>query len=261
MPFLSFLRLDHPALWVAALLAGRAAWSHARWLGLHRRTFPAGTWARRGVDWIALPEAQALAALLYHVLPYLVAIGARLGDRDDLGLRPPTPASLLAALAAAIAVAALVALNQWWFQRSTGWRLPRGPLPLTPEVVGAIALEALMREAHWAFFRSAPLAIGMANRSAAVFLALAVLALESWTDPRRREMLLEPRAALELARGAALAVLSAVVFLASGSVVVCLGAHGAAVAALAAFGALPAPEIWPVVPAVPDASTIEPTVV
>jgi hypothetical protein len=94
-----------------------------------------------------------------------------------------------------------------------------------------------------------------------VFLALAVLALESWTDPRRREMLLEPRAALELARGAALAVLSAVVFLASGSVVVCLGAHGAAVAALAAFGALPAPEIWPVVPAVPDASTIEPTVV
>ncbi|MFQ5460466.1 MAG: hypothetical protein ACE5EL_06695, partial [Anaerolineae bacterium] len=93
------------------------------------------------------------------------------------------------------------------------------------QAAGALALETGALEAHWAFFRAAVLTVGLSDTGAAVFIALGLLALEAWSDPRRRAAIRDPIAAHRLAVQGCAAIMSGLVFLATGSTPVCMVAH------------------------------------
>ena len=176
----------------------------------------------------------------YLIVPFVVAVRLRLGEPGDLGLRlPGWPEALFALGLVGVVVAATAATGRL-FERASGSR--RTPSPgLGRHELGLLALKSLAVEAHWAFIRSAPLSIGLDSVGLAVMLGLGLLALEAWSDPERRMAFHEPKQALWMSRGAALAVLSAAVFLATGSTPACMGAHLLGRGSLVALGYLPEP--------------------
>jgi hypothetical protein len=122
-------------------------------------------------------------------------------------------------------VFAWAAVAQGAFERASGHAVARERARPSWLALEAIALAALGFEAYWAFVRGAFLSVGLANGTLAVFLSLSVLALQAWASPGRRAQMLDPAAATVLARNALTALASAVVFLAAGSLLVCVGAH------------------------------------
>jgi hypothetical protein len=247
--------LFHPAVWVALLLAGRAIAAHHAWLYDHGLE-PPGAVARLR----ASANAAAALRVAYLAGPLVLAVALRVGDARDLGLvRPPASfAPLIVGLTAAAAIAG----SRLWFEHVTDYRLPRSAPGKDTDYWGRVALQALALEAHWALFRAGTLSIGFAEMTLAVYLALGLLALEGWSDPARRLDLVDPEAAVGLARGAAFAIVSAVTFILTGSLAACILAHLAAAIPLGYYGFLPLPWRNEVEPrTVPEARSIEPTVV
>jgi hypothetical protein len=158
------------------------------------------------------------------------------------------PAAIAEAVLLAIAVAALSLLIRALLVRAAGqhlawtWRRP------SAYGLGALVLAALAAETHWAFFRAGALSIGLRNPVAAVYAALAILALEAWANPWRRTAMNDAWYAERLSRGASLAILSATTFLLTASTPLCFAAH------LIARGlgemATPGAEEWPPVVAI-----------
>jgi hypothetical protein len=170
--------------------------------------------------------------------------------------------ALATALVLAVVVGVVVAGSDLWFRWSQDRPAQLASRRLTPFSFGTLALGALCLEAHWAFFRAGPLALGLQNETLAVYLGLGILGLEAWVNPAARAARGDPEAMGGHARSAALAVLSMSVFLATGSSLACLAAHIATATGWALAG-IPAVEAAaPPTPAGPGSlESIEPTVV
>jgi hypothetical protein len=131
---------------------------------------------------------------------------------------------LVAAVISAL-IAATLALGSIWLDRSAKRALPNGPFVPRLDVAAYVVVLAFLREAHWAFFRTGTLGVGLQNTTLAVFIAVGLLALEAWSNPRNRAAFDDVRASRDLAQSAGLAVVSAMVFLVTGSTPACLVAH------------------------------------
>lgn len=214
-------------------------------------------WAARGAArrhrWLA-PAARA--AFLLGIPT--AALALRVVGPEALGIaRPVSVRATAAVAAAAVATLALLTVSHWWFERANGRRVAPERGALTVASVGALAIEAALLEAHWAFFRAGLLSLGTANLSLAVALAVALVGVEAWTSPWRRADLARPEGAQDLVPSAALCVLSGLVFFSTGSSVLGWGLH---VAVLTGYRTVSPPTV----PATATESrpvAVEPTVV
>lgn len=224
----------HPLTWAALWIAVYALASIVQ-ASLHERApgnaFEAWVWRTMHDP----PRAMVLRTA-YLVAPLVLASLLRIAEPAELGLVAPAGqrAVLLAAGLACAVVAALVGGGRRYARLSEG-APPPGAQP-DRRVAATVALEGVSLEAYWAFVRGAVLSVGLGNTTLAVFLALGLLALQSWTNPARRADFLEPDEAAGLGHGAGLALLSAAAFLAAGSLVVCVLVHWGAALALEALG-------------------------
>lgn len=255
-------------LWIIASLLLYAALTNGLWALEHlpagrRRSLPAALADARlralglGLYWIGIPVLAVLSRA-----PGLRPSQMGLPDRIAASALPATPEIFRTGVVviglAGLVVLGLLASRRWFDRcmaspRSWSWRRP-GPADL-----GRVALLALALEIHWAFFRSGVLSLGLANPSAALYLALGLLALEGWSNPAQRAAALELEASRAQSATAALAVLSLLVFLATGSLAWCLAAHLAAGTALACV--LTTEPVAAPAPAADPLAGIEPTVV
>jgi len=244
---------------LTVLVAARGAAANAWW----RRGLVATPGLLRPViDHLsAHPGATAAGRLTYLTAPYLAAIALRLAEASELGLAlPPSGASWLLAAAIAIATAmAILAVSV----SLVPVLVPLGERrAIDRQTAGALALETCALEAHWAFFRAAVLTVGLSDTGAAVFVALGLLALEAWSDPRRRVAIRDPMAAHRLAVQGCAAIMSGLVFLATGSTPVCILAHLALRTGLLAAGVGETPMPLPGLSGdVHEPTTVEATVV
>lgn len=262
--------------WIVGSIALLAAMTNVRWALAH-----AHAPASRAPRWLVSREAAAVARGLYLFGIPVLAMALRIPGLHAGNLGIPTPESLdrgwraigldagtlvTAGLWSAAAVATIAA-GRWWLARGATVRPMLALRAPAAKRIGTLALAALLWEVHWAFVRAGALSIGLDNRTAAVFLGLGLLGIEAWVDPATRAAIHDEDAMARRSLTAVLAVLSAIVFLATGSSLACLLGHLLAGAALivispsdtTSVGALdPAP---PADAGGPDIGAIEPTVV
>ncbi len=229
--------LGSPLVWIAASMAAYALVTNVAWAAkLEPQRFSSlQRWAG------LLPPSYSASALQVAHIAYffgfpLLALGMRVGRPVHWGLAlPPSPRSAMLAVAVAVAGIAIIGGGDLWLDRAAGRDRPIGPVAVPANVLAALALAALLSEAHWAFFRTGPLSIGLRNTTLAVFLSLGLVALESWSNPWRRAAFDDVRDCRSLALTAGLAVQSAAVYLVTWSSVMCLATHLAAVCVLASL--------------------------
>jgi hypothetical protein len=127
-----------------------------------------------------------------------------------------------AATGLALAMAGLVALALAWAnanRRGAGTWLAFPPCP-----AWQVILHGLYREVHWAFYRGA-LAVVLDNVYAGIFGGLALVYLEWSLDPAWRHAWRDPAQAGAPWLAAGLALLSALIFLLTRNLWICLAAH------------------------------------
>jgi hypothetical protein len=107
----------------------------------------------------------------------------------------------------------------------------------TPPILAHYVLSVALREAHLAFYRAVlTMELWGQHTSPAVFAALGLVGLESYANPRIRHVLAsDPSGRHQLVMAACLAVLSGVVFDATGSLFLSTAAHLTAGALLPAI--------------------------
>jgi hypothetical protein len=253
--------LLHPVTWVMLMLAGHALHSAWRWTRGHGPAdiagrHDAGEWART-----AYLAGIPIAAIALRVVPSPAHIGLGLPARPWIGL----------GWAVAAGIAAAAAISLW----EAGWR-PRvalerlrtartGPRRLvwTGGRAISIARRTLEHELHWAFFRAAALATSFGFYEAgaigpSLWLALALLGLEGWSDPAVRARLAAADTAGPVARTAALAIASTLAFALSGS---SIGGGVAQLLGRFAIAHIGPSTLEPFSPARVDAAVVEPVVV
>jgi hypothetical protein len=212
-----------PLTWILVPLVGAAVFWNLAWYARESQT-PALARLLELAD--RPPPWPTVAWGLYLAAVPMVALALRVVTPERMGLQGPTSAATAGvAIAIAVSIAAFLLATRQWFYRAT--RRPR-TMAVTghdARTVGNMALFALFLELHWAFFRAGLLSLGFDRASLAVFLALGVLAIEAWSDPRRRGDLDEPETASNLAEGAALAILSSVTILVTASSILALVLH------------------------------------
>lgn len=167
-----------------------------------------------------------IARIAYLVGLPVLALALRAMQPAELGLAPPR--SLVTAVAAtgiAAGVAALVIGARRWYGRAAGEASTRSRWPITGLALAEIALDAFLRESHWAFVRAGALAATGPDLGRASVVAVVLLALEAWSDPSRRTAFRTARAAHGLTRGAALTIMSGMVFATSASSILAWGLH------------------------------------
>ncbi len=201
-----------PLLWFAASLFVYGAAVNIPWSPAARRSLEPGLPWLRATWLLGVPIA---------------AVALRIPAPGSMGLRPPAP--LLAGSLAALC-ATLIAYVVLRFA-SPGWPPPlrRGMKRPTLDLMraGANGWEAMQTEAHWAFARAAALSAGLpalgegvsrASLGLGLGLAVALLALEAASRPATRAAWATGDRAT--AHGAALMLLSMVVFALCGSSIV-----------------------------------------
>ena len=130
---------------------------------------------------------------------------------------PSWSRSILLGFGTALLVSALVVANRLWLAAARGWAgRPQFRLPDSSRVLAELE-SSFLDEMHWAFYRAGILSIGLRNQGLAVFIALGFLALEAWSDPKTRKDFHKADASQAISQKAALALLSALVFLQTGS--------------------------------------------
>jgi hypothetical protein len=208
----------HDALWWAlAAVCLRAVAANALWLA--RGNGPDGRWnsaMARMVLWLAEPRFTTALRLGFFLGVPVAALAARVVTPRQLGLAAPRPlGSAALALGLGAAATALVWGSAEWL-RPDGARRARTSaqlLPLVQRVLG----DSLLRETHWAFLRACLLTLGSANPTANVAAAVGLAAAEAWADPARRARMTEPGPSGASSQVAAMAIVSAYAFLATGS--------------------------------------------
>jgi hypothetical protein len=143
-----------------------------------------------------------------------------------MGLVAPTSVLDVAVGTAFMALtAAMLIVTRAWYEQSHGrdWR-PTFRRPRVDEI-GHVALVALLLEAHWALYRAGALSVASRSAALAVYLSLALLAVEAWSNPRTR-LSHETRSGVwRQARTASLAIASGTVFLVTGNSILSLIGH------------------------------------
>jgi hypothetical protein len=173
----------------------------------------------------ASPGATYLARALYLAAPPAAALALRVTSPRAMGLTLPYSPVAAGVSVLLVAGAAFVALGtRLLYDRASGQPLLRPGARLAPAAVAWLVLDAVLLETHWAFFRSATSPHGAAT-SAAVFAALGLLAIESWSNPWKRSAMTDPERVHTLTAPASMAIASALVFLASGSTIFALVLH------------------------------------
>ena len=248
-----------PVAWVVGALAARALAANVRWALADLRGRPYATGAPR-VTWRQPHVVLSVRALYLLGLP-VAALGLRVVPPALLGLTVPRdPRIWLGAVGLTAMTLAVVAGTSALHAHLAGRPVQVSRHGLPPSALGALALNVLFLEAHWAFFRAAGLSFGAPSVTMGAYFGVALLGIEAWSDPARRAAWTAPDAAPHAARGAALVILSTTVFLLSGSSVAAFVMHIAVGIALAAIG--------PETAAAPDGADgrrdrarVEPTVV
>jgi hypothetical protein len=205
------------------------------------------------------PRNARIAAVALLSLPLIIATWLRVLEPAAAGLVPP-PSTRSVVVAAAVAVVLWLWL---WVSHRTYVRSVGAPTPRSRRVswhgLEAVLLAAIGLEAYWAFVRGALLSVGLANTTLAVFLSLGVLAMQAWASPAARAGIVDLHGSAELARRAHFALLSALVFLATGSLIVCVVSHISLGVVSAATGLLEVTDPETAVDV--DTVQVEPTIV
>lgn len=220
--------LDHPLAWIAASLAAYAIATSLTWaISLEPGRFAMlPGWSRRRRVAAHGPALSLLARVGYFLGIPALAIALRVGRPSHWGLAlPPSNWSIGVAAAVTVGTAALLLAGRLWLDRCADRPIALSFAPPNRTIVGEAIFEGLLAEAHWAFFRAGTLAVGLSNTTFAVFLSLGLLALEAWSNPWLRASFDDVHAATRLSLPAALAVMSTVVFLVTGSAPACFVAH------------------------------------
>jgi hypothetical protein len=248
-------------IWLLCSWAVAVLWANLGWVW---RRAPAGALSRavnRVVGWPYSGWLLQLARLLYYVgLPFAAlvwghdAVNARLLglQRVELPLGSAAVGTVVAenwldwlrdlgwAAALGVGLWALLAVAWWRLRRAlAAARLSSPPVRLdTPWV---LLREAVFHEAHWAFYRNAPvLALGSTYWGA--WIALALVGLEALLNPAWRVRMQSPEHNLEGVMRVALAVVSSALFLETANLWLAIGLHFGVSLGLAVFTrALPLP--------------------
>jgi hypothetical protein len=232
-------------LWLCGSLLLAALWTNLHWFFRQPRSDAAGEFVARLISWRFSPWLLQLLRLLYYIG---VPFAALLWGHDAvvgrlLGLQP-----LNLSIAGGQEAGASVAVNwlDWvhdvgwaatlgigtWGVLALGWWAYRRAVvaPGEESVVtrssrsGWVLLrEAAYHEAHWAFYRNAPiLAVGPYW---GVWTGLALVALEAALNPGWRKDLSDPQQAPGRLMRGALAVVSSVLFLLTENLWLALAIH------------------------------------
>jgi len=204
-------------------------------------SYAVGNWLRWGLrtrDLLPAPyrgwPEQVARFLFFLGIPYLALGGwprppfSGLLSRQDLGLagfEPAWPAiRWLGAVGAGLGLgvaAGLILLLAWLHaNRPAG----AGRLRFPPRPWWALLLDGLYLQVHWAFYRGA-LAVVLDDPHTAAFLGLGLITLEWGLNPFWREGWRAPLGAGRRWLRAALALVTAVIFLLTRNLWVCLGVH------------------------------------
>lgn len=213
-----------PFVWTLASVATYAIAVNVTWLLETRTGGP--EWLEPLASFVRIPGLRLIAAVLFLLGVPLLAIALRVVRPSRMGLVAPTSASDVAMAAAfMVLTAALLIVTRAWYEHSQGrgWR----PTMRRPGVdgIGRVALLALILEAHWALYRAGALSVASRSAALAVYLSLALLAVEAWSHPRTRLAHETRSGAWRHARTAALAIASGTVFLVTGNSILSLIGH------------------------------------
>jgi|GEM_PF-6283183 hypothetical protein len=167
-----------------------------------------------------------VASVAYLLGIPLLAVSLRVARPSYMGLAAPSSwTSTIVALLFALGMLGLTIAAHAQLQRANDRRVRLTLRMPRIEEIGGIALTALLLEAHWALFRAGALSVASRSATLAVYLSLALLAVEAWSNPRTRLEHQSPDALRRHSRTASLAVLSGTVFLVSGSSILSLMCH------------------------------------
>jgi hypothetical protein len=201
-------------------------------------------WILRSRDRLPVPYASWLVQiarfLFYLGIPYLALGGwprppfgglLSLADMGLVGLGgrwPPSRWLEAAATAIGFGLLACLLLGLAWANanrsRSTGAGPSRRPFPFPARPWWAILIDVLYSQVHWAFYWGA-LAVLLQDLYRGVFLGLGLVYLEWALNPFwRRGWRGDPQAAAQWL-GAALALVTALIFLSTRNLWLCLGVH------------------------------------
>ena len=216
-------------VWLALLLAGTLfARSGVRWLSLIARAAPV-RYSRQAARWRALlARAGVRTALRWSVylgVPYVALLSGGLFPHE-LGLIWPPDATWRQTLVALVGLgsvgmaifvhAALVWPRRQYPPECRLWQAPFGFFLFWSDI--------LLVHAHWAFCRAVAMVLtGTIGISA--FLGLVLILLEWWLDPAWWRRLQRPHMAMHPLFRCMMAIVAAVGFAQSGSVIPALVGH------------------------------------
>jgi hypothetical protein len=230
-------------LWLAGSFAVAVAWAQAAWALSHVAGGRTGKLVTQVRASPLSPWAMQALRLLYYLgvpLAALVwggALDLNLGLVVGIQIGTELPERLIdwaqrSGLAAAVGIGAWLLLALSWsaYRRALLNAALDGDAP--PSQPGWVMLrEAAYFEAHWAFYRHAPaytlnwLGGLAADRYWAAWCGLGLVALEAFLSPAWRRRFLDPSQALSALQQASLAVVSAVLFGLTNSLVLAVAVH------------------------------------
>ncbi len=237
---------------------------------------------RRRLRLTFLLGMTALALLLRIPSPEAIGLPAPALDAPDgaSAWRPagdlPFAQDLAWTLGLALVAALLILASHSWRRAAEGRGRGLSLSPTRPEI-GPAALDALALESHWALMRAGIFGLAIERAGLGLFLALALIGLEAWTNPWLRAASQDVFAMARASQGALLCILSGCVFLVTGSSIWALVGHLSVAGAVMALqpaawlgaggveapelplGDAASPELPPPEPREPE--PIEPTVV
>jgi hypothetical protein len=232
-------------LWLSGSLLLATLWANLAWFFRQPRPGPVGGFVTRLIAWPLSPWLLQLLRLVYYIgIPFAAllwghdAVVGRLLGLQQLGL--PIAAGNEASASAAVnwldwahdvGWTATLGTGAWAILALGWWAYRRAMISAGEEhmVIGThgsgwvLVREAAYHEAHWAFYRNAPIfAVGIYW---GVWMGLALVALEAILNPNWRKNLADPQQAPgQLMRGA-LAVVSSVLFLLTENLWLALALH------------------------------------
>jgi len=249
-------------LWLGGSLLLAALWANLSWFFRQPRSGAAGEFVARLNAWRFSPWLLQFLRLSYYIgVPFAAllwghdAVVGRLLGLQPLNLSIADGKEATASVAANwldwahdVGWAAILGIAAWGVL-ALGWWAYRRAMVAAGEEDGAtgangsgwvLLREAAYHEAHWAFYRNAPiLAVGTYW---GVWTGLALVALEAALNPGWRKDLSDPQQALSQLMRGALAIVSSVLFLLTENLWLALALHWGVSGGLAMLArALPLP--------------------
>ena len=207
-------------LWLGGSLLLAFLWANLAWFFRQPRPGTTGKFVTRLVAYRFSPSLFQLLRLLYYVGVPLAALlwGHDAIVESFLGLGAATWLDRARDVGWAVTLGsgacALLALGWWTYCRALTAAGKESTVAGANASGWVLLREAAYHEAHWAFYRNAPVVAGGTYWGA--WGGLALVALEAVLNPAWRKGLAEPQKAPAQLMRAALAVVSSVLFLLTG---------------------------------------------